>query len=259
MLTTLFVVSCSDTIEPPVDMEEEELAADPIDVITRLTLDQKLEGPNTFQLLITNEEPIDCLEEIKTNWTGGTDSKLLEIDYVNNPGCSEGMEYLTYAFIPQLDVTETNIDVSIEGIVNNGKLSQGDNRFQLKLQTTDKLIIDRLYIDKIPENIAWGYANLTSDQCRDIRVSYNQLQGIPEDLIMATDFPEGNHYGYFEIGDLNSVIGMEGQENSGQSMILDLTKDNSWQVLTDMLRGMKQSCPTLEYYFQNAEGEITQS
>lgn len=259
VLASIFIVSCSESTDPFMEMEEEQSSVDPIDVITRLSIEQTLEGPNTFQLVISNEEPIDCLEELIANLSEGADSKILEIDYVNDPGCSNGMEYLTKTIVPELDVAGSSLEISIEGIINKAKMSLDEDRFQIKFETMDKLVIDRLIMDRIPEDIAWGYANLSNTECRDIRASYHQLVGIPEDLILAKDFPEGNYYGYFEIGDLNSVVGMDGQENSGQAMILDLAKDNSWQLLSDLLLGMKQSCPNLEYYFQNAEGEIIQS
>jgi len=181
-------IGCSDSTDLPIvmdDMEEEQMdSMDPIDVNTRLSLSQNLVvGENTIQLIIENDEPIDCLESITANLTDDSDGKHLEISYQTNPGCTVVNEFESVTLDLDFQAGETLFDLSIEGVRNEAKVSQDEEKFEIKFSTTDKLVIDKLTIYRIPDHIAWGYSNLSASECRDIRVSFQQTLGIPDDLI----------------------------------------------------------------------------
>lgn len=257
----LLFTACSDStelpiVEEPKDTDPMSENSQPIDVFSRLYIQQNLDGANSFELVIENTEAIECLEDIRADWKDGADGLELIVDYVNDPGCTQGEELGSLAISLAIIESEIEVDLTIEDQTNTLKVNKTEEAIEFKFRTMDKISMAQTKMNRIPEELAWGYANLTNTECRDIQASYNQLMGIPADQITEHSFEEGE-YGYFTIGDLNVVIGMENQtDDYGQSMLLDLSRDGSWRMLEELLSGMVTGCPDLKYFFQNAEGEI---
>jgi len=253
LLSTLFISSCGDTM----DMDDPTMTlATPVSGVDyKVILSQNLVGENSFQVFVENTEAVNCIETLDADWSTMANGLQLELVSTELVDCGHDTVFITREIdISSLEDTET-FTVKVEEAENEASVEKTPTAFGIKFRTSDRLVIEESSILLIPENIAWGYANLTTAQTRDIAAEFNQMTGFPDAINFATEMTEG-YYGYFSIGDLGSVTNINGEDNFGQSMILELQDEEAWAQLKNLLEGLKTNTPNLKYHFQNAEGEI---
>ena len=256
VVSLILFSSCRDLDDNTVIVDPQAMEVSGMDYI--VSLSQKLEGPNTFQVFIQNSEAVECIDSVIPTWSSDTEGSILELSTTALPDCDHDLSFINQ----ELDISDLEegfqFRVKVEDIENEVAVEMTDASFGMKFRTTDRLTIEHTSILRIPENIAWGFTNLTADESRDVEQDFNRLEGITQDQATAAQLDEG-YYGHFTIGDLASVTGINQVTDSGQSMILWLNGDDSWNTLETMLTGLRDTHPNLQYFFQNAEGEILEA
>ncbi len=252
----ILFTSCRDADDDPVMIDPEAEEVSGIDYI--VSLSQSLEGPNTFQVFIQNSETVECIDNVVPTWSSDTGGTVLEISTEALPTCDHDLGFIA----KELDISDLeegfSFRLKIEDTENEVSVEMNDASFAMKFRTTDRLTVANSTILRIPENIAWGYTNLSAAESRDIEQDFNRLENITDDEAAAAQLAEG-YYGHFTVGDLASVSTVNDVDDFGQSMVLWLNGDNSWSNLESMLIGLRETRPTLQYFFQNAEGEILEA
>lgn len=214
---------------------------------------------NNLQLLVTNTDPIDC---INSNMVFDLSSTTTVIDleimgFQAPPACQVGDGFVTTT-LDLSTVAERFINLTNRGVLNEGKLGITDRAMNLSFLSQDNFLIEESTLQRIPENLVWGYIDLTVDQSVDINMILQQE--FPDLFIDAnvTDMAPG-YYGHFRF-DMNPDIDryvpteIDGVTDFGQTMLFRLAPDR-WSDFSNFIVEASSRFG-FSYNIFNAQGEV---
>lgn len=241
---------------------EEDLAPVNQELEVVLSLWQTLPvEPNNLQLLITNASAADCTNtELLFEFTGGGSTADLEIMGFSRPSdCVDGDGFVTTAIDLVSDQVEKNINITNRGELSEGKMRISDTALEMRFLETNSIMLEEETLNRIPENLVWGYITATADETTDI----NQLlrAEFPDAFIDSalTDLAPG-YYGHFTIGmdpsiDRYVLTEVDGDTELDQTVLFRLGADR-WSELAVILDETANKFPGFRYHIYNSGGFV---
>ena len=249
--TIISLQSCSDDEDLPIN------AAFSVEPSFVVELGQTLPAPGRFEINFKNKDAFKCSNIEMNSTLTVTDNQLLVdlSDISLNGDCIEGELYLDNLF--EVPTHHENYDLTInlnKGISHMGAVAIFDDFMEIKLQSSERLDLAELRINKIPAQISWGYLNKTVDQSIDIKDEFlmSTITSSPNDP-RNIFLPLGN-YSHFVVDGDSQLVSIDGRADFGQAVILDMSTDGNWKILQELLNKAKSQYPNLEFKFYNSNG-----
>ena len=243
-----------DMTSTPVDPIMEAIDLEEVGI--NLQLWQDLRGDNDYVILASNIEPIECLNTFTPSIESTSPLDISFSATQDEAPCPQRDEIVEER-IEVADLEgEFDLRIFVGDAINVGAVVFDEDRMELKLRTKDGLVINEESINRIPEDIAWGYASLTTDE-QDIAFLYGSgVIASPSPISPEIPLVNGN-YGYFNYAESDERFAMiNGQTDWGQAIAVDISRDNGWEELGQILRGLETEFPSMTYYFANSESEV---
>ncbi|NNE27298.1 MAG: hypothetical protein HKN09_10680 [Saprospiraceae bacterium] len=240
------IVSCDNTIPEPLVISnfDQEFVIRPWQDLTSVD--------NNYQLIVQSLQEQECLNsqldvsyEIMNN-TIAIHINGISLDGPCNPGYSQPQAIIN------LDVNPGSYDLEIQvgsSIQNLGVIDISDETLHLNFDETSGFNFEQDSILKIQDGICWGYLDNRFITEPELNSVANQIF---ESINQITSLPEGN-YGHFVIGDFN-VLHVYGADDDVTSMLLDMRKEDNWQLLKSILAEFTMKYPDAKYEFTRWDG-----
>ncbi len=216
--------------------------------------------PNNLQLLVTNADVADCTNtELLYDFTDGMTANLDIMGFSRPSDCIDGDGFVTTAIDLVSDQVERTINITNKGELSEGRIRLSETALEMSFIETNSIILEEATINRIPENLVWGYITATADETTDIN-EVLQLE-FPDAFIDSALFDLApGYYGHFTIGmdptiDRYVLTEVDGDTELDQTVLFRLGSDR-WSELATILDETANKFPGFRYHIYNSGGFV---
>ncbi len=247
LVSILCIASCS-VIEDP-----EEITLVNIGTDYFLEVSQSLQtGPNSLRIDITSLDTDNC-ESSYIDHTYKALPHLIRVnlnDIVHPSPCIQQKGAIQSSIELPLEQWKYEMNILFKGIVqNDGSLEVTEDKFKLKLETENGIVVLRQEINIIPDGYIWGRLKIANVD--DLNGVKNTIEEIRQNN-SKSELSNGN-YGYFEV-DGNLVTLLTGESVSGITETFLLKQDQSFSDLQLYAARFSELHPEVAIELYSSEG-----
>ena len=177
----------------------------------------------------------------------------IEVDVIpSRIGCEPGSAPIrTEGHTGSLEIGKLPISINFQELIpNNGSMLIGDRSYQLEMETTHGFYLPYKSLNRVPENLVWGYISFGSVYRQFAQEFVEELRLIFKDQQLGL----GN-YGHFEVASDQkiTVLGQEKETFNSQSFAGFYSPEDLNQIQA-LIQDYKEKYTGIKFYVINSKG-----
>jgi len=233
--------------------EPEEITLVNIGTEYYIELGQSLQiGPNSLRIDISTFDTNNC-ESSYIDFTFEALPHLIRInldDTVHPSPCIKTEEAIQSSIDLPLSQGVYEMNILLKGIVqNDGAVVVTKDKFKLKLETENGVIVLRQEINIIPDGYVWGrFKVLDANDLTEVKKAVQKIR----DSNSKSELANGN-YGYFEVNG-HQVTLLTGAPASGITETFLLKSDQAFSALESLMVRFSELHPNVKIELYDSQG-----
>ena len=177
---------------------------------------------------------------------------LESIEFVQN--CDQSLDGIIKLHdVPLADINSIPLRANIGNLIkNDATLTNQENNYTLKFNSSEGIRLGILNLNKMPENICWGY--LVSDTNINVNAQEELLSALSNHQSLEEIIRDGE-YGYFHKNEDQSIY-VKNEILSFKGFAVEYEDIIDWENLKTKANQLMAEDSDLKIFIQNYKGEI---